>query len=44
MDYSDENLVDHLDDTEYLKKIKNDVNNHVNPYAIYDDADFIGLI
>ena len=33
-DYYNENLMDHLDDTEYLKKIENKVNNYIIPYAI----------
>ena len=37
MDYCNENLMYHLNDTEYLKKIKNKVNNYVNSYNIYDD-------
>ena len=30
-------LVDHLDDTEYLEKIENGVNNYVIRYTICDD-------
>ena len=44
MNNYDENLVDHLDDTKYLKKIKNKVNNYVNPYVICDDTDFNRLL
>ena len=36
MDYC-KNLVDYFDDTEYIEKIKNKVNNYVILYAIYDD-------
>ena len=38
--YCDENSVDRLNDTKYLEKIENEVNNYVNPYAIYDDTNF----
>ena len=37
IDYCIENLVDRLDDTEYLEKIENEVNNYIIPYIIYDD-------
>ena len=37
MDYCNKNLVDHLDDTEYLEKIENEVNNYVIRYTICDD-------
>ena len=44
LDYCNDNLVDHLNDTEYLKKIEDEVSNYTNPYAIYDDIDFNRLI
>ena len=37
MDYCDENLMECSNDTECLEKIKNQVNNYVNPYIICDD-------
>ena len=37
MDYCNENLVDHLDDIEYIEKIDNKVNNYVISYAICDN-------
>ena len=37
VDYYNENLVDRLDDTKYLGKIENEVNNEVIPYAIGDN-------
>ena len=40
MDYCNENPVNYLNDIEYLKKIENEVNNYVNPYIMYDDANF----
>ena len=44
MDYCDENLINRLDDIEYLEKIKSEVNNYINSYAICDDSDFNWLI
>ena len=37
IDYCNENQVDRLDNTEYLEKIENKVNNYVHPYVICDD-------
>ena len=37
IDYCNENLVNYLDDTEYLEKIENKVNNYVILYVIHDD-------
>ena len=43
-DHCNENPMNHLDDSEYLEKIKIEVNNYVNPYIICDDMDFNCLI
>ena len=42
--YCDENLVNHLDGTKYLEKIKNKVNNYINLYTVCDDIDFNWLM
>ena len=39
-DYCNENLMDRLDDTEYLEKIGSEINTYINPYVICDDTDF----
>ena len=39
-DYCDKNPIDRLDNTEYLEKIENEVNDYVNSYFICDDTDF----
>ena len=44
LDYCHENLVNYLDDSEYLEKIDNEVNNYVNPYVICDNIDFNRLM
>ena len=44
MDCCDENLIDLLNDTEYIEKIESEVNNYINLYAICDDADFNWLM
>ena len=33
-----------LDTNEYLEKTKNEINDYVNPYVIYNDTDFNWLI
>ena len=38
--YYIENPANRLDDTKYLEKIENEVNNYVNPYTICDNIDF----
>ena len=37
INYCNENPVNHLDNTQYLEKIENKVNNCINPHVIYDD-------
>ena len=37
MDYYNQNLIDQLDDTKYLKKIENEVNNYVILYVMCND-------
>ena len=43
-DYCDENLMDRLVDTEYIKKIESEVNNYVHLYIICDDTEFNWLM
>ena len=44
MDYYNENPINHLDDTEYIEKIDNKVNNNVDLYTAYDDIYFNWLM
>ena len=44
MDYCNENPMDCLNDIKYLKKIKSEVKNNVNPYIICDDTNFNWLM
>ena len=44
MNHCNENLIDRLDDNEYIEKIESEVNNSVNSYVIYDDTDLKWLM